>query len=111
MLRRPAESAQYVSLGFGQACQEAGISRSTGSRGDCYDNAVAKTLFATLKKELVHRHVWPTRQGLASEVFEYIDGFYNPRRRHSTLHMLSPADYEQQYAERPAHARGCKSTC
>ena len=76
-----------------------------GSRGDCYDNAVAETFFATLKKELVHRHVWPTRQDLASEVFEYIEGFYNPRRRHSTLGMLSPADYEQRHAERLAHAR------
>jgi transposase InsO family protein len=67
---------------------------------------VAETFFATLKKELVHRHLWPTRQHLTSEVFEYIEGFYNPRRRHSTLNMLSPADYEHQYTERLAHARG-----
>jgi transposase InsO family protein len=65
-----------------------------GSTGDCYDNAVAESFFATLKKELVHRHSWPTRRELTSEVFEYIEAFYNPRRRHSTLGMLSPADLE-----------------
>jgi transposase InsO family protein len=79
-----------VSLGFGQTCTRAGISRSMGSVGDCYDNAVAETFFATLKKELVYRRSWATRQELRSEVFEYIEGFYNPRRRHSTLGMLSP---------------------
>jgi transposase InsO family protein len=65
-----------------------------GSKGDCWDNAVAETFFATLKKELVHRGSWPTRRELTSKVFEYIEGFYNPRRRHSTLGMHSPADYE-----------------
>jgi transposase InsO family protein len=69
-----------------------------GSVGDCYDNAVAETFFATLKKELVYRRSWPTRQELCSEVFEYIEGFYNPRRRHSTLGMLSPVEFEEQHA-------------
>jgi putative transposase len=87
--------AQYVSLAFGQAARQAGIARSMGSRGDCWDNAVAETFFATLKKELVHRRSWPTRRELTSEVFEYIEGFYNLRRRHSTLGMHSPADYEK----------------
>ncbi len=92
------QGGQYVSLGFGQACTRAGISRSMGSVGDCYDNAVAETFFATLKKELVYRRAWPTRQELRSEVFEYIEGFYNLRRRHSTLGMLSPAGFEDQHA-------------
>ena len=104
--RRPPEGVihhsdqggQYVSLAFGQAARDAGIARSMGSKGDCFDNAVAETFFATLKKELVHRYSWPTRQDLASEVFEYIEAFYNTRRRHSTLGMLSPADYEEQHA-------------
>ena len=69
-----------------------------GSVGDCYDNAVAETFFATLKKELVYRRSWPTRRELRSEVFEYIEGFYNTRRRHSTLGMLSPAGFEEQHA-------------
>ncbi len=100
--RRPApglihhfdQGSQYVSLGFGQRCRDAGIAVSMGSKGDCYDNAVAESFFATLKKELVHRRSWPTRRELTSEVFEYIEAFYNRQRRHSTLGMLSPADYE-----------------
>ena len=66
-----------------------------GSRGDAYDNAVAETFFATLKKELVNRRSWPSRLELQSAVFEYIEAFYNRRRRHSTLGMVSPAEYEQ----------------
>ena len=65
-----------------------------GSRGDAYDNAVAESFFATLKKELVHRRSWQTKRELGSAVFEYIEAFYNRERRHSTLGMLSPAQYE-----------------
>jgi hypothetical protein len=83
-----------VSLAFGQAARDAGIARSMGSKGDCYDNAVAESFFATLKKELVRRRSWPSRRELTSEVFEYIEAFYNRTRRHSTLGYLSPADYE-----------------
>ena len=83
-----------MSLAFGQAARNAGIARSMGSKGDCFDNAVAESFFATLKKELVHRRSWPTRRELTSEVFEYIEAFYNRTRRHSTLGYLSPADYE-----------------
>jgi transposase InsO family protein len=101
VLQRPIEFTQYVSLTFGQAARDAGIARSMGSKGDCYDNAVAETFFATLKKELVHRYSWPTRRDLTSEVFEYIEGFYNPRRRHSTLGMLSPVAFEAQHADLP----------
>jgi putative transposase len=94
-LRRPVESGQYVSLAFGRAARQAGIAVSMGSRGDAYDNAVAETFFATLKKELVNRRGWPSRLELQSAVFEYIEAFYNRRRRHSTLSMVSPAEYEQ----------------
>src|SRR4051812_9858972 len=102
--RRPArglihhsdQGSQYVSLGFGQTARDAGIARSMGSKGDCYDNAVAESVFATLKKELVHRRSWPTRRELMSEVFEYIEAFYNRTRRHSTLGYLSPLDYENR---------------
>ena len=61
-----------------------------GSKGDAYDNAVAESFFATLKKELVHRQSWPTRRELTSEAFEYIEGFYNRIRRHSTLGCSRP---------------------
>ncbi len=86
--------SQYVSLGFGQAARDAGIAISMGSKGDAYDNAVAESFFATLKKELVHRRSWQTKRELGSAVFEYIEAFYNRERRHSTLAMLSPAEYE-----------------
>jgi putative transposase len=88
------QGSQYVSLGFGQAARDAGIAISMGSRGDAYDNAVAESFFATLKKELVHRRSWQTKRELGSAVFEYIEAFYNRERRHSTLGMLSPARYE-----------------
>jgi putative transposase len=88
--------SQYVSLAFGQQARDAGIAVSMGSRGDAYDNAVAESFFATLKKELVHRQPWPTRRELGSAVFEYIEAFYNRQRRHSTLGYLSPADHEKE---------------
>ena len=67
-----------------------GIAVSTGSRGDAYDNAVAQTFFATLKKELVSGRSWMSRLELHSAVFEYVDAFYNRQRPHSGLEMLSP---------------------
>jgi putative transposase len=67
-----------------------------GSRGDAYDNAVAESFFATIKKELVHRQPWPTRRELSSAVFEYIEAFYNRTRRHSTLGYLAPEEYERE---------------
>jgi len=72
VLRRPRESAQFVSLAFGQKARDAGIAVSMGSKGCAYDNAVAESFFAfaTLKKELVHRRSWPSRRELISEVFE-----------------------------------------
>jgi putative transposase len=93
-LRRPREFAQFVSLAFGQQARAAGIAQSMGSKGDCYDNSVAESFFATLNKELVDRRSWPEKAELRSEIFDYIEVFYNRRRRHSTLGMLSPADYE-----------------
>ena len=100
--RRPApglihhsdQGSQFVSLAFGQKARDAGIAVSMGSKGCAYDNAVAESFFATLKKELVHRRSWPTRRELISEVFEFVEGFYNTTRRHSTLGYLSPAQFE-----------------
>lgn len=95
LIHHPDQGGQYVSLGFGQMCANSGISRSMGSTGVCWDNAVAETFFATLKKELLYRRSWPTRNELISEIFEYIEAFYNRTRRHSTLGMLSPVEYEE----------------
>lgn len=85
---------QFVSLAFGQQARKAGIAQSMGSKGDCFDNAVAESFFATLKKELIHRRTWPTKAELRTEVFDYIEVFYNRQRRRSTLGGLSPARFE-----------------
>jgi putative transposase len=90
------QGSQFVSLAFGQQARAAGIAQSMGSRGDCYDNAVAESFFATLKKELIHRRSWPTKAQLRTEVFDYIEVFYNRQRRHGTLGQLSPADFENR---------------
>jgi putative transposase len=88
------QGSQFVSLAFGQQARAAGIAQSIGSRGGRFDNAVAESFFATLKKELVHRRSWPTKAELRTEVFDYIEVFYNRQRRHSTRGQRSPADYE-----------------
>jgi putative transposase len=98
LIHHSDQGSQFVSLAFGQAAGKAGIARSMGSRGDCFDNAVAESFFATLKKELIHRHSWPDREELRREVFDYIEIFYNATRRHSTLGMLSPTRYEERYS-------------
>jgi putative transposase len=90
------QGSQFVSLAFGQAARDAGIAVSMGSKGDCFDNAVAESFFATLKKELIRREgPFATRADLRLALFDYIETFYNRRRRHSTLGNLSPAEYEQ----------------
>src|SRR3954462_12784721 len=86
--------SQYVALGFGHKARDAGIAVSMGSKGCAYDNAVTESFFATLKKELVPPRSSPTRRELISEVFEFVEAFYNPTRRHSTLGYLSPAQFE-----------------
>ena len=88
------QGGQFVSLSFGQQARAAGIAQSMGSKGDCFDNAVAESFFATIKKELIHRRAWPTKAELRTEVFDYIEVFYNRERRHSTLGQQSPVDYE-----------------
>ncbi len=95
MIHHSGQGSQYVSLAFGHTVRQAGIAVSMGCRGDVYDNAVAETFFATLKKELVNRRSFPSRLELQSAVFEYIEAFYNRQRRHSTLGKLSPNTYEQ----------------
>ena len=94
LIHHSDQGSQFVSLTFGMAARDAGIAVSMGRRGDAYDNAVAESFFATLKKELIRRRSWPSRRELIGEVFEYIEAFYNPIRRHSTLGYLSPVDFE-----------------
>ena len=98
------QGSQFVSLAFGQQARAAGIAQSMGSTGDCFDNAVAESFFATLKKELIHRRSWPTKAELRTEVFDYIEVFYNRRRRHRTLGQRSPADYENSTLAPPVRS-------
>jgi putative transposase len=95
---------QYTSLAFGRRLREAGIVGSMGTVGDCYDNAAAESFFATLKTELLSRRPWATRGEATTAIFDYIEAFYNRRRRHSTLDYLSPTDYEDHNAAASAVA-------
>jgi putative transposase len=85
---------QYTSWAFGRRLRAAGLLGSMGSVGDAFDNAVAESFFGTLQLELLDRQSWSTREELASAIFEWIECFYNPTRRHSHCGMLSPVDYE-----------------
>ncbi len=91
--------SQYTSFEFGRTLRAAGVLASMGSVADCFDNAMAETFFATLKTELVYTRAWPSRHELEMEVFSYIEGFYNPRRRHSRLGNVSPNTYEKIHNE------------
>jgi putative transposase len=90
---------QYTSLAFGRRCREAGIAQSMGSVGDCFDNAMAESFNATLECELIARNCWRTHGEARMAVFDFIEGFYNPHRRHSALGYLSPAEYERRSAQ------------
>jgi putative transposase len=86
---------QYTSLSFGKRLEDEKLLPSMGRVGSAYDNALAESFIATLKTELLYRNSWPTRQAARTAIFEYIEGFYNPRRRHSALGYLSPAEFEE----------------
>lgn len=100
--RRPASGlvfhsdrgCQYTSDQHARLAGRHGIRLSLGRRGQCWDNAVAESFFATIKTELLHRQAWPTRTAARQAIFEYVEGWYNTRRRHSSLGYLSPAAYE-----------------
>jgi putative transposase len=89
------QGSQYTALVFSRRCREAGIDVSMGSKGDCFDNAVCESFHATIKKELLYRRSWPTKQEARTAVFEWIEVFYNRERRHSTIGYYSPAEYER----------------
>lgn len=106
--RRPAavihhsdQGSQYTSLAFGQRCREAGVRPSMGSVGDCFDNAMCESFFATLECELLARRRFKTQVEARMAVFDFIEGWYNPHRRHSALDYLAPIDYERAYAAQP----------
>jgi len=85
---------QYTSFDYGNLARENGVVLSVGLAGECWDNAVAESFFATIKRELIDTRAWPTRVGLRREIFDYIEGWYNVRRLHSSLNYCSPAEWE-----------------
>lgn len=89
------QGCQYTSVAFGERCREAGVRPSMGSIGDCYDNALCESFFATLECELLDRCRFRTPAEAKPVVFEFIEGWYNPRRRHSALDYKSPVMYEK----------------
>jgi putative transposase len=97
------QGSQYTSIEFGHRCREAGVRPSMGSVGDAYDNAMCESFFATLECELLDRRRFKTQAEARTAVFEFIEGFYNPRRRHSSIGYLSPIDYERHVANPDAH--------
>lgn len=108
------QGSQYTSIEFGQCCRKAGVRPSMGSVGDAYDNAMCESFFATLECELLARSRFKTQAEARSAVFQFIEGFYNPRRRHSSIGYLSPIDYERRQharavepdARQPHHRAG-----
>jgi putative transposase len=87
---------QYTSYAFGKRCQEMNVMPSMGSVGDAYDNAMAESFFATLEKELLNRRRFKTQAEAKMAVFEWLEGWYNPHRRHSSLGRLSPINFERR---------------
>ena len=94
------QGCQYTSYAFGKRCRQAGIRPSMGSVGDCFDNAMCESFFATLETELIDRRKFKTRSEAKLAVFQFIEGWYNPRRRHSSLGYRSPIRFEKDHAER-----------
>ena len=90
--------AQYTSWAFGHRLRAAGLLGSMGRVGSALDNAMMESFFGTLQRELLDRQTWTTRAELASAIFEWIEAWYNPRRRHTSIDNLSPIDYERLYA-------------
>ena len=91
---------QYTSADYGELARANGVVLSVGRKGECWDNAVAESFFATIKRELIDTRAWPTREGLRRAVFDYIEGWYNVRRLHSSLDYCSPAEWEAHPPQR-----------
>lgn len=93
------QGCQYTSLEFGERCRKAGVVPSMGSVGDCYDNAMAESFFATLECELLQTNRFQNHAEARQALFEFIEGWYNTKRRHQSLGQLSPMQFEKTYAE------------
>lgn len=90
------QGCQYTSIAFGKRCEEAGVRPSMGSVGDCYDNAMCESFNATLECELLVKHRFKNQREASLAVFHFIEGFYNPRRRHTSIGFISPMEFERR---------------
>lgn len=98
LLHHSDQGSQYTSDDFQRVLAGHGIVCSMSRRGDCWDNAAMESFFSTLKTERTSKSNYSTRDHARADVFDYIERFYNPRRRHSTLHYLSPIRFEELHA-------------
>jgi putative transposase len=94
VLRRPLEPKQFTSWAFSQRATASGLVPSMGGVGACYDNAMIESFWSRMQVELLDRHRWRTRLELANAIFDYLEIFHNRQRRHSSLGMLSPIEFE-----------------
>jgi len=99
LIHHSDRGCQYTSEGYLTELQRHGVLPSMSRKGNCYDNAVAESFFSTLKRDLIYRGVWPTREEARHAIFEYIEAFYNRERRHSTLANLSPEAFETRHRQ------------
>ncbi len=93
------QGCQYTSLAFGKRCKQFGVRPSMGSVGDCFDNAMAESFFATLECDLIDRTSFQTHAEARLAIFEFIEGWYNPHRRHKGLGQKSPMNFERSYQQ------------
>lgn len=98
------QGCQYTSVAFGKRCEEVGVRPSMGSVGDCYDNAMCESFNATLECELLVKHRFKDRREAEIAIFRFIEGWYNPRRRHTSIGNISPMQFEQDYWNRMSQA-------
>ena len=96
------QGSQYTSIAFGRRCKEMGVRPSMGTVGDAYDNAMAESFFASLECELIARRSWQSHAEARLAVFTWIEGWYNPRRRHSGLGQVSPNNFEEKLQKQKA---------
>ena len=95
LIHHSDRGSQYASREYRRVLDRHGIESSMSRKGNCWDNSVAESFFSTLKTELIHRRSFATRADAIEAIGEYVDGFYNPIRKHSTVGYVSPVEYER----------------
>ena len=93
---------------FGKRCEEMKVRPSMGSVGDAYDNAMAESFFASLECELIDRRVWKTHTEARHEIFTWIEAWYNPKRRHSSIGQISPIEFERRHQLKEIGRASCR---